>query len=88
MPFRGLGLFSYLASFVGFILLIALILIILNIYFRSFFRERSLAVMALILFLFVVCGSISYVNLHRFFERVENPIGVKKDGTGIEKVKI
>ncbi len=87
MPFRGLGLFSYLASFVGLILLITLGLIILNLYFRSYFRERSLNVVLVILFLFVVTGSISFVNLHRFFERVENPITVKKDGTGIEKVR-
>jgi hypothetical protein len=86
MPFRGLGLFSYLASFVGLILLITLILIILNLYFRSYYRSRSLSVMIVILFLFIVCSSISYTNLHRFFERVENPITVNKDGK-IERIK-
>ena len=86
MPFRGIGFYSYLASFVGLSLLIALILITLNLYFRSYYRSRSLNVMLLVFFLFLVCGGNSFVNLHRFFERVENPITVSKNG-GIEKVK-
>jgi hypothetical protein len=86
MPFRGLGLFSYLTSFIGLILLITLALIILNLYFRSYYRSRSLSVMLFLLFLFVVCGSVSYINLHRFFERIENPITVNRDGK-IERIK-
>jgi hypothetical protein len=86
MPFRGLGLFSYLASFVGLVLIITLILIILNLYFRSYYRSRSLSVMIVIFLLFIITGSVSYINLHRFFERVENPIKVNKEGK-IERVK-
>jgi hypothetical protein len=86
MPFRRLGLFSYLASFVGLVLIITLILIILNLYFRSYYRSRSLSVMIVIVLLFIITGSVSYTNLHRFFERVENPITVNKDGK-IERVK-